>query len=96
MLKKNVKYVQNKDSIDSFLCRESVFKPDIVFTENVQNLQTSFTAITHLAQGLYFNALPTLKIENSLIYQQCPRWKEFILPLKTFVRNKASRCRRLE
>jgi hypothetical protein len=30
-------------------------------------LQTSFAAMTHLAEGLCFNALLTLKVENSLI-----------------------------
>jgi hypothetical protein len=30
-------------------------------------LQTSLAAMTHLAEGLCFNALLTLKVENSLI-----------------------------
>jgi hypothetical protein len=43
-----------------------------------KNLQNLFAAMTHLAEGLFLNALLTLKVENSLIclwaheYQQCP------------------------
>jgi hypothetical protein len=66
-------------------------------------LQTSLAAMTHLAEGLCFNALLTLKVENSLIFLVGTRIPteskmkgQFILPLKTFIRNKVSRCRRLE
>jgi hypothetical protein len=63
----------------------------------------SFAAMTHLAEGLRFNALLTLKILSPLIYLVGTRiptvsmidWK-FILHLKTLIRNKASRCRRLK
>jgi hypothetical protein len=68
-----------------------------------KNLQISFAAMTHLAEGLFLNALLTLKVENSLICLVCTRiptesmieW-QLVLHLKTLVRNKASRCRRLE
>jgi hypothetical protein len=63
----------------------------------------SLTAMTHLAEGLCFNAVLTLKVENSLICLVGTRiptlskiGRQFILPLKTFIRNKASRCRRME
>jgi hypothetical protein len=66
-------------------------------------LQTSLAAMTHLAEGLCFNALLTLKVENSLIGLAGTRIPteskmegQFNLPLKIFTRNKASRCRRLE
>jgi hypothetical protein len=66
-------------------------------------LQTTLAAMTHLAEGLCFNALLTLKVENSLICLVGTRIPteskmegQFILPLKTFIRNKESRCRRLE
>jgi hypothetical protein len=66
-------------------------------------LQTSLAAMTHLAEGLCFNALLMLKAENSVIFFVDTRIPtvskmegQFILPLKTFIRNKASRCRRLE
>jgi hypothetical protein len=66
-------------------------------------LQTSLAAMTHMAEGLCFNALLTLKVENSLIClvgtlipTVSKMEGQFILPLKTFMRNKASRCRRLE
>jgi hypothetical protein len=59
--------------------------------------------MTHLAEGLCFNALLRLKVENSLIClvgaripTECKIEGQFILPLKTFIRNKESRCRRLE
>jgi hypothetical protein len=32
-----------------------------------KNLQISFVAMAHLAEGLFINALLTLKVENSLI-----------------------------
>jgi hypothetical protein len=32
-----------------------------------KNLQISFVAMTHLAEGLFFNALLTLKVENYLM-----------------------------
>jgi hypothetical protein len=68
-----------------------------------KNLQISFAAMTHLAEGLFLNALLTLKVENSLICFVGTRiptlsmmeW-QLILPLKTLVRNKVSICRRLE
>jgi hypothetical protein len=66
-------------------------------------LQTLLAAMTHLAEGLCFNALLTLNVDNSLIRLVGTRIPtvskmegQFILPLKTFIRNKASRCRRLE
>jgi hypothetical protein len=66
-------------------------------------LQTSLAAMTHLAEGLCFNALLTLKVENSLICLVGTRMAteskmegQFILPLKTFIISKASKCRRLE
>jgi hypothetical protein len=66
-------------------------------------LQTSLAAMTHLADGLCFNALLRLKEENSLICLAGTRIPtvskmegQFILPLKKIIRNKASRCRRLE
>jgi chromosome condensin MukBEF MukE localization factor len=59
--------------------------------------------MTHLAEGLCFNELLTLKVENSLICLVGTRIAtmskmegQFILSLKEFIRNKASRCRRLE
>jgi hypothetical protein len=33
------------------------------------NLQISFAAMTHVAEGLFLNVLLTLKVENSII---CP------------------------
>jgi hypothetical protein len=66
-------------------------------------LQTLLAAMMHLAGGLCFNALLTLKVENSLIClvgTRIPTMSkmegQFILPFKTFIRNKASKCRRLE
>jgi hypothetical protein len=63
----------------------------------------SFVAMTYLAEGLCFNALLMLKVENPpicLVDTRIPtvsmmEW-QFILPLKTLIRNKTSRCRRLE
>jgi hypothetical protein len=63
----------------------------------------SFAAVTHLTEGLCLNALLTVKAENSLICLVGTRiptvaimeWK-LILWLKTLIRNKALRCRRLE
>jgi hypothetical protein len=68
-----------------------------------KNLQISFVAMTHLAKGLFLNALLTLKVENSLICLVGTRiptvsmmeW-QLILPLKTLIRNKKSRYRREE
>jgi hypothetical protein len=62
----------------------------------------SFAAMTHLAEGLCLNALLKLKVENSPIWLVGTRiptvfmmeW-QFILPLKTLIRNKRLR-RRLE
>jgi hypothetical protein len=62
-------------------------------------LQTSLAAMTYLAEGLRFNALLTLKVENSicLVGARIPTESKmegrFTLPLETFIRNKASRCR---
>jgi hypothetical protein len=68
-----------------------------------KNMQISFVAMAHLSEGLFLHALLTLKVENSLIFLVGTRiptvsmmeW-QLILPLKTLIRNKASRCRRLE
>jgi hypothetical protein len=68
-----------------------------------KNLQISFVAMTHLAEGLCLKALLTLKVENFLICLVGTRiptvsmmeW-QLILPLKTSIRNKASRSHRLE
>jgi hypothetical protein len=66
-------------------------------------LQMTLAAMSHLAEGLCFNALLTLKVENSLICLAGTRIPtlskmegQFILPLKILIRNKASRCHRLE
>jgi hypothetical protein len=66
-------------------------------------LQTSLAAMTHMVEGLCFNALLTLNVENSLfctvgtrIPTESKMEGQFIFPLKTFIRNKALRCRRLE
>jgi hypothetical protein len=63
----------------------------------------SFAALAHLAEGLCLRALLTLKVEKSLICLTGTRIptvsmieRQFILPLKTLIRNKASRCLRLE
>jgi hypothetical protein len=63
----------------------------------------SLAAMAHLAEGLCLSALLTLKVENSLICLVGTRipavpmmeW-QFIFPFKTLIRNKVSRCRRLE
>jgi hypothetical protein len=68
-----------------------------------KHLQILFVAMTQLAEGLFLNALLTLKAEISLICLVGTRittvstmeW-QLILPLKTLIKNKASRCRRLE
>jgi hypothetical protein len=60
----------------------------------------SFAAMVHLADGTCLNALLTLKVEISLICLvgtliptvSMMEW-QFILPLKTLKRNKASGCR---
>jgi hypothetical protein len=65
-----------------------------------KNLNMSFAAMTHLAEGLCLNALLTLKVESSLIClvgTQIPtvsmmEW-QLILPLKTLITNKTSRYR---
>jgi hypothetical protein len=62
-----------------------------------KNLQISFVAMTHLAEGLFLNALLTPEVENSLVCLVGTRiptvsmmeW-QLILPLKTLIRNKAS------
>jgi hypothetical protein len=68
-----------------------------------KNLHVSFAAMTHLAEGLCLNAVLTLKVENSLIFLVDTRIptvsmteSQLILPLKTLIRIKSSRCRRLE
>jgi hypothetical protein len=63
----------------------------------------SLAAMAYLAEELCLNAQLTQKVENSLICLVSTRiatmsmieW-QFILPLKTLIRNKASICRRLE
>jgi hypothetical protein len=69
----------------------------LFFAENVQKSAYSFAAMTHLAEGLCLNVLLRLKVENSLIclvgtrmpIVSMVKW-QFILPLKTLIRNKAS------
>jgi hypothetical protein len=68
-----------------------------------KNLHMPFAAMAYLAEGLCLNALLNLKAENTFIYLVGTRITtvsmmecQFILPLKTLIRNKASRCRRLE
>jgi hypothetical protein len=63
----------------------------------------SFAKLTRLAERLVLSALLTLKVENSLICLAGTRMStvamtegQFTLPLKTLIRNKASRYRRLE
>jgi hypothetical protein len=75
----------------------------MLFYEKSKYLQTSLAAMTRLAEGLCFNTMLTMKVENSLICLVGTRIPtvskmegQFILPLKTFIRNEASRCRRLE
>jgi hypothetical protein len=59
--------------------------------------------MVHLAEGLCIRTLLTLKVENSLLFLVRTRiltvsimeW-QYILPLKTLIRNTESRCRRLE
>jgi hypothetical protein len=78
--------------------KETMFLPKMS-----KNLQISFVAMTHLAEELFLNTLLTLKVENSLIFLVGTRiptvsmmdW-QLILLLKTLIRNKASRCRRVE
>jgi hypothetical protein len=61
-----------------------------------RNLRMSLAAMTHLAEGLCLNALLTLKVENSFIClvgtriptESMMEW-QFILPLKTSIRNKS-------
>jgi hypothetical protein len=68
--------------------------------EVYKNLPMSLAAMTHLAGGLCLNAPYTLKVKNSLIClvgtrietMSMMKW-QLILPLKTLIRNKASRCR---
>jgi hypothetical protein len=102
MLKIKVNYMEIKKS-RQFLVERKYPKVDIVFVENVQTFATSLAAMTHVAEGLCFNSLLTLKVENSLICLVGTRIPvvskmegQCILPLKTFTRNKASRCRRVE
>jgi hypothetical protein len=61
-----------------------------------KSLHTSLAAMTHLSEGLLFNALITLKVENSLICllgirtRAVPKMElQFIVPLKTSIRNEA-------
>jgi hypothetical protein len=68
-----------------------------------KNLRMSFAAMTHLAEGLCLSALLTLKVENFLICLVGTRIStvsmmegQFILRLKTQIKDKASNCRRLE
>jgi DNA-binding TFAR19-related protein (PDSD5 family) len=62
-----------------------------------------FAAVTHLVEGLSLEALLTLNVEKSLIWLVGTRRltvsiteQQLILFLKTLIRNKASRCCRLE
>jgi hypothetical protein len=69
----------------------------------LKNLQISFAEMTHLPEGLFLNALLTLKVENSLsclVDTRIPtvsmmEW-QLILPLKTLIISKASSCGCLE
>jgi hypothetical protein len=56
-------------NLDIFSCRESVLEGDIPFIKRYKNLLMPFAAMVNLAEGLCFNALLTLKAENSFI---CP------------------------
>jgi hypothetical protein len=67
-------YIRN---MNSFSCRESVLEEDI-FIENVKKF--SFVEITHLAEGLCFNALLTLKVENCL-FILCSRMPTMSKPM---------------
>jgi hypothetical protein len=53
-----------------------------------KTLRLSFTAMTHLAEGLCLNALLTLKVPTVPMME----W-QFILPFKTLIKSKASRYR---
>jgi hypothetical protein len=59
--------------------------------------------MTHLAEGLFLNALLTSKVENPLVCLVGTRiptvsydGMTINFALKTLIRNKASRCRRME
>jgi hypothetical protein len=54
--------------LNSSSCQEIVLEGDITLLKKSKNLHTSLAAaVAHLAEGLCFNALLTLKAENSLI-----------------------------
>jgi hypothetical protein len=67
-----------------------------------KNLHMSFAAMTYLAEGLCLSALLTLKVQNSLICLAGTRIRSvhdemaIYFVLKTVIRNKSSRRRRLE
>jgi hypothetical protein len=58
-----VHYIEIKKSRQLFVQRVKV---DIVFVENVQISANVSAAMTHLDEGLCFNALLTMKVENSI------------------------------
>jgi hypothetical protein len=67
-MKIRTKQLNAHNHINTFQYREGVLKRDNVFLPKMsKNLQISFLAMTHLAEGLFLNALLTLKVENSLI-----------------------------
>jgi hypothetical protein len=74
-------------------------KETLFLLQMSKNLPISFAAMMRLAKGSRLSALLTLKVEISLICLvgtvSMMKWL-FTLPLKTLIRNKASRCRRLE
>jgi hypothetical protein len=41
-------------------------KDTLLLLKMAKNLHTSFAAMAHLAEGLCFNALPTLEVESYL------------------------------
>jgi hypothetical protein len=82
--------------------RESALKGDKIFPKMTKNLYMPFAAVAHLAEGL-FSCAATLKVDSPLICILGTRiptvsvmeWK-FVLHLKPSIRNKASKCCRLE
>jgi hypothetical protein len=93
--KMRTKLNTKKKSIEKLSSKETLF-----LAKMYKNLHTSFTVMAHLAEELCLSALLTLKVESSLICYVNTRmtavsmieW-QLILPLKTLIRNKASRCR---
>jgi hypothetical protein len=99
MIKIKVNYIEINESRQLLVQRK--YPQWILFLWKMSKyLQTSLAAMAHLAEGLCFNALLTLKVENSFVGTRIPTVSkmegQFILPLKTFIRNKALRCRSLE